>query len=717
MPDSTKDIVSNIEKDLRVTKAFFTDFTKSNTDSKISDELFALLVRSPKGSGRLVSVVFSESVPVEQREKCRILTANDIPGKKTATMLQTETEILCAGKVKYEGEPVAILLGEDESLLKKIICEGGIEVEIEDAPESESETANRIEIESLSEESAGFDESVFGSAEFVVDHSWKNGMRATSMKETNGALAVPVDGKILLHTPCHWTANLQKSAAEATGLEKSCISIDRTTITTNNTGAIWLGEMVAVQAAVAAKATGRPVKLVYTRDEQERFIETPASIEIRHRTALDENGRIKSMDIEIVSDIGESNPFHEEIAERLLISATGIYKPETFRIVSKVVSSRSAPKSVKLDAISMHTFFALENQMNLIADETGIAPTTLRKINSDKGSPLLMETDLGEAASLVTKDLDMRIRAENKEREGDSDWWKYERKTKDELSEDFEPSIFDRKYVSYRLKGKNTTLNETISPYVQNPRGIAISCAIEGNGYLKRKISLKTEKTKDGYFKIDSFAKHAWKKWSRIVSDTLKIDRESVFLSPTIATSEENGWPDTLCDNVNVKTRLLRKCCSLTLEGQPKARADLEDLIGEAAKDGRKFASASLAVCSMEIGIDPCDMRIFIKKASVAIDCGKVDDIESAKTAVRLEIQKIISQLETDGKIKCEEIEVNFVETENSTKAESKQIGHLMHSVIPPAFTSALSLAIGRTIEKLPISKEGIYNASEIQPE
>ena len=732
MPDSTaksaekneilkrntlKDIVKNIDRELRVTKAFFTDFTGYNMQGQIDDELSAFLIRSPKKSGSLLSVGFSPDLPQEEKEKCLILTSKDIPGRKKTEMLGLETEILCVENVKYEGEPVGLLLGEDESLLRRLLEEDKITVEIE-AEESESPNESeeeKTEIERLESKSDGFDPAVFENST-VIEGSWKNAMKATSMKETNGALAVPVDGKILIHTPNQWTANLQKSAAEATGLERGEIFIDRTTITICNTNAIWLGEMAAVQAAVAAKVTGRPVKLLYTRDEQEKFIENVADIQIRHRTVLDENGKILSMDVDIESDIGQATPFHKEIAERLMISAIGIYKPKNFRIASRVVSSRQPPKSVKLAAIAMHTFFAVENQMNLIADKTGISPTALRKINTDTESHLLKDTDLNRAISLVTKDLDLRIREEYKERENDSGWWKSEKKTKDVLSEDFEPTIFDRKYVSYRMKGKYTSLSETIAPYIQNPRGIAITCALEGNGYLKRRTVLKTEKTKEGFFKIDSFAKHAWKKWSRIVNDKLKIDKEAVFLSPTIATSEENNWPDTLCDNVNVKSRLLKKCCELTLEGNAKSQVELESLIGQ-KEDGRLFDSYSLAVCAMEIGIDPCDMRTTIKKISVAIDCGRVGDEEKARTAVMLEIQKIVAQLETDGKIKCEEIEVNFVESESSGNDDSKQIGHLMHSVIPAAFTSAISLAIGRTIDKLPISKEGIYNACEVQPE
>ena len=110
-------------------------------------------------------------------------------------------------------------------------------------------------------------------------------------------------------------------------------------------------------------------------------------------------------------------------------------------------------------------------------------------------------------------------------------------------------------------------------------------------------------------------------------------------------------------------------------------------------------------------------MDVSIRKMNVAIDCGKVEDTDGMTNTVLLEIQKIISQLESDGTIKCGEIEVRFADEKNAPASRAREINHIMYSVVPAAFTSALSLALAHTVENLPTTKEGLYNACKIQPQ
>ena len=707
-PENTaQKIQKKLEKSLTISNELFTDISAEG-------QMYGFLIRSPKKSGKLVSVDFAGDVNTDEKSKCMIIGAKEIKGEKSVEMLALSTEIFCTGKIKYEGEPVALLLSEDERLAKRFIATGKIKIDIEEDENSDANenanSAGKKEIARREIKSDEYSKSVFENADFVVEGRWRNTMKGSSDKEPNGALAIPSDGKILLRTPSHWSSNLQKSVSRATGIPKSDIYINITNITVNNTNAIRQNEMAAVQAAIAAQISGKPVKIVYSRSEQEKFIENPAEIVIKHKTALDKNGNILLMKVEIEADVGESNPFAEEIAERLLISATGIYKPKDYSVTVSVKSSYEPPKAVKLSSIAMHTFFALENQMNKIADTACITPAKLRRINANKNLPILGNMNFDSVISLATKDLDRYIRSERKDA-AKAD----ESKTTVEVPDDFEPSIFERKYVAYRQKSKTTTIADTIPPYVQNPRGIALACAVEGNGYLKRKISLKTEMRPDGKFAIDSFAKNAWSKWAKTVSDMLKIDKKDVFLSPTIETSEENDWPDTLSDNVSVKTELLKKCCSLTLEGNSKPESFVSDL--EGYDERKKFYSSTLAACVMEVDVDPCNMDVSIRKMNVAIDCGKIEDTDGMTNTVLLEIQKIISQLESDGTIKCGEIEVRFADEKNAPASRAREINHIMYSVVPAAFTSALSLALAHTVENLPTTKEGLYNACKIQPQ
>ena len=70
----------------------------------------------------------------------------------------------------------------------------------------------------------------------------------------------------------------------------------------------------------------------------------------------------------------------------------------------------------------------------------------------------------------------------------------------------------------------------------------------------------------------------------------------------------------------------------------------------------------------------------------------------------RLEIQKQLPQLMEGKLLSCNDIRIQFMESDG----EPKQIGNIIDSVVPAAFASAVSVARGRTISRLPITERDI---------
>lgn len=676
---------------------------KFYSDLNVEGGLYGSLIRSPLSSGIFRNISFLKDIPDEIKSKCKILTAKDFSTKNEIRMLETSLEIFCKDKIHYKGEPLGILLCEDEKLIKYIFSNNKLNIEIEAEAGTEKIDEEKTLIIEKNKQSENFSSDFFEKADFCIEGEWINKINPFSMKETNGAIAIPYDNKIQIFAPNHWLSHLEDTIADITGIKKEDIFISRTNISVQNTNAIWLNEITTVQAVLASLKTNKTVKIAYTREEQETFIENPAEIKIKHKTALDKDGRILSMDIQIETDIGFKNPFTEEIAERLLVSAMGIYKSRNFRITSKVFSSKEAPKYVNLSSIAMHSFFAIENQIQKISIEMDFSPKEIRLKNIDYEAEFSKNLNLKEAILSITQNLDSSIRIFDP-----SSTSIHYKRTINETPADFSASDFERKILAYKIKSRTTKINETLSEYKQNLKGIAISCAVEGNGYSKRNLSLKTELREDGKFVIDSFpvSDSTWGIWTRTINDILKLDRSMVFLNPTMDSNKSYNWPDTLCENISTKNYLLKQCCLETLKGTSNVSMSTFENNEEQKK---LFHSTVFAVCLLELEIEPYNVDVKILKISVTLDCGKIYNTKKAVSSVKLEIQNLLSQFVNNETLSCNEINVSFIES----KEDFKPVGHILQSILPAAFSSALSIALNKTINKLPITKEEIYNASK----
>ena len=94
-----------------------------------------------------------------------------------------------------------------------------------------------------------------------------------------------------------------------------------------------------------------------------------------------------------------------------------------------------------------------------------------------------------------------------------------------------------------------------------------------------------------------------------------------------------------------------------------------------------------------------------LNKICVIIDGGKIVNPKAAENAVYRSIQSCLSCLVEGNPLTCSKISVQFMQSED----EPKQIGNIIYSILPAAYTSALSQAIAVSVETLPIQTDTIY--------
>ena len=713
-------------------KEFYSDLT-------IDKMLYAVTVRSPVSEG-IITAISHPDLP----EGYTLVTARDISGPNLLDTPRGKIPVFCEGNVSYSGEPLGLLVGPDETMLKQILNELNFTIDtntIEDylpdeeiiSMENTTEEKSKREIkkaekeieeikqikedffsntiaerefqwgkcfESKENQIENF-EKIFDTSKFKFEKEWIYAIKIKNYGEPNGALCYWKDGTLTIFTPSLWLNNLRSNLATVLAVKTDAINIKKTTSTNTGTNSIWYNSIIACQCAVASKKVNAPIKLVYSRTEQEQFLDTVQPISIFHRTACDEKGIIQAMDIKIKVDAGFTNPFAQEIIDRLVIAGNGCYRTKNIRIRAEAQKSLNSSSSLDIQSIDAASFYAVENQMNCMAKMCNMSPVDFRIINSrfenlDKKKKDLYPLTLNIEKMAETLQALARI------------------------------SDFNRKHSSYHLDSQNWKFNSAPKEYVSvfSPpmRGIGIACAFEGSGYFGSEVyenNQSLEMTMENEHTIvvhcPSISTSIHEIWTNTAREILGNENIILKTNSNFNEKEEPTLPESIYSNISKMTLLLKQCCTAIKKRKnqneypytvkKKVPSTFMQKWDQKNFTGTPFHSTSFACASIELELNPCTYREEIRNVCIIINGGKILNTQAATSSIRLAVQKIFNSLIDDETIEVQNLKISFIQSEENPC----QIGELVYHLIPSAYSQALSQALNCEINYLPLKADSIF--------
>ena len=127
--------------------------------------------------------------------------------------------------------------------------------------------------------------------------------------------------------------------------------------------------------------SGHPVKMVYDRMEDLAATTKRHPSRVRHRTALDKNGKLLAMDIEVATDGGAYSTLSSTVLSRATLHSAGPYVCPNVRVRSCSWATNTVPYGAFRGFGAPQTIFAVERHMDEIAGAIGIDPIELRRRN------------------------------------------------------------------------------------------------------------------------------------------------------------------------------------------------------------------------------------------------------------------------------------------------------------------------------------------------
>ncbi len=357
--------------------------------------LWGHTVRSPHAHARIVEIDISQALAMPGVHA--VLTHDDVPGAKTYGLEFPDQPVLAIDRVRYFGEPVVLVAAEHPEQARRAADQVKVEyepLELVSDPERATEqeplhpdrptmghgyrddprpnVVRHMVIRHGDPDTAG---------DVSVEGVYEIGIQDQAFLGPESGLAVPDgEGGVDIHVATQWLHVDRDQVAPCLGLPPEQVRIHLAGVG----GAFGGREDLSMQihGAMLALHTGRPVKLVYARDES--FVghvhRHPAKIWAEHRATGE--GRLVSVRMRILLDGGAYASSSTAVTSNAASFACGPYDVPNALIESTCVYTNNPPCGAMRGFGAVQTCFAAEAQMDKLAAALEIDPVELRLLNA-----------------------------------------------------------------------------------------------------------------------------------------------------------------------------------------------------------------------------------------------------------------------------------------------------------------------------------------------
>ena len=362
--------------------------------------LHAAFVRSPYAHARIERL---ETGPARQAPGVAdVLTAASLGHPYLLALLErdefvpTRMPILTGDKVRFVGEPVAVVIADDAYRAED--ATELVEVDWDPQPAVASiEAATASDAPRLHAEAAGnrlvdllmFDDdrldAIFAQAAAAVTATFRSARVAALPLEGRACLAEwdDRDDQLVMHVSTQVPHQVRSGVAQALGLPERAVRV----IAPDVGGGFGLKCVVGreeVAVAAAALRLRRPVRWI--EDRQENLTAAFHGHEQRYevRAAFGSDGTILALDAEIDCDTGAYSAFPFTCAVEPLMAATelpGVYKVPAYRARGRAIATNKAPAAPYRGVSRPQIVLVMERLMEKAAEALGLDPLDVRRRN------------------------------------------------------------------------------------------------------------------------------------------------------------------------------------------------------------------------------------------------------------------------------------------------------------------------------------------------
>ena len=215
----------------------------------------------------------------------------------------------------------------------------------------------------------------------VVSGTWHTQRIEHLFLEPEAALAEPLpDGRLALYSQGQGVFDDRRQVARFLGVPEESVHVELVP----SGGAFGGKEDMSVQAqtALLARATGRPVKLVLSREESVRMHPKRHPIRLDYTAGCDAEGRLTAVVARLVGDSGAYASVGGKVLERAAGHACGPYRVGAVDVEALAAYTNNPPCGAMRGFGVPQAAFAIEGCLDLLAKKVGLDGWEIRRRNA-----------------------------------------------------------------------------------------------------------------------------------------------------------------------------------------------------------------------------------------------------------------------------------------------------------------------------------------------
>jgi len=313
-----------------------------------------------------------------------VMTAEDLPFANDVSPSIHDEPLLADGTIHYAGQPVFLVIADSHlaaraaARLGRITCEEETPIlTVEEALAADSRFEGGPVIWAK-----GDVEAALAAAPERLTGTLSLGGQEHFYLEGQAALALPQEGGDMhVVSSTQHPTEIQHKVAEAIGLPMHAVRVECRRMGGGFGGKESQGNALAVACALAARATGRPAKMRYDRDDDFIITGKRHDIRIDYRAGFDREGRVRALDFTHYMRCGWAQDLSLAVADRAMLHSDNAYRIGALRVTSHRLKTNTQSATAFRGFGGPQGMAGVEAVMDRIARRLGMDGVELRRRN------------------------------------------------------------------------------------------------------------------------------------------------------------------------------------------------------------------------------------------------------------------------------------------------------------------------------------------------
>lgn len=353
--------------------------------------LYARALYSEHAHAKILGIDVSEAEKLPGVKA--IITGKDVPYNLFGHSV-ADQPVLADTKVRYRGDAIAVVAAETEKIAQQAVKLIKVDYEtlplvmdpIEAMKEGSPLVHDKGNILAHMKIRQGDIDSGFKASDIIVEEEYTTKKVEHCPIEPHVALAeIENDGKLVI-----WTPNSRPFVYAECLINTLKIPMNKLQVKTPTVGGAFGGKneiLLEPWVALLALKTKRPVKMVFTREEEFASSTVRHPYIMRYKTGLSSTGMITARQVELICDAGAYAALSKSTLTKSVVHCCGPYNIPNIKVDGYAVYTNSIVGSSMRGMGVPQVCFAVESHTDTIAERIGMSPVEFRLKNmfTDEG--------------------------------------------------------------------------------------------------------------------------------------------------------------------------------------------------------------------------------------------------------------------------------------------------------------------------------------------